>query len=118
MRGATREAGRIDRAAGYGPRLLCAVSFRKGSWMRRFAILISACVAVSAGGLAGFSFAAGLGREATRVTNVTVHAHEYYWTISQDTVPVGTVVFTIVNDGQLQRYVRGSGTILIRLRDR
>jgi len=69
--------------------------------MRRFAILISACVAVSAGGLAGFSFAAGLGREATRVTNVTVHAHEYYWTISQDTVPVGTVVFTIVNDGQL-----------------
>ncbi|MHB8695299.1 MAG: plastocyanin/azurin family copper-binding protein [Solirubrobacteraceae bacterium] len=56
---------------------------------------------MTATALAGFSFAAALGHEATRVTNVTVHAHEYYWTISQDTVPVGTVVFTIVNDGQL-----------------
>ncbi|MHB8643351.1 MAG: plastocyanin/azurin family copper-binding protein [Gaiellaceae bacterium] len=59
-------------------------------------------LAVVGTALAGYSFA-GVTTPATRadVTQVTVHAGEYYFILSQNSVPVGTVVFNIINDGDV-----------------
>jgi uncharacterized cupredoxin-like copper-binding protein len=67
--------------------------------MRRYAI---ALLAVAAAGtvVAGSSFAGAEARTAT--TSVTVHMGEYYFNLSQNKAPVGTVVFTVINDGTIQ----------------
>jgi uncharacterized cupredoxin-like copper-binding protein len=70
--------------------------------MRRFAVALLACLAVVGTAVAGYSFAGITAPKATGVTtNVTVHMVEYAFTLSQDTAPVGTVVFTIINDGDV-----------------
>jgi plastocyanin len=70
--------------------------------MRRFAVVILLCLAVAGTAVAGFSFAGVVSPQATRVTtNVTVHGGEYYFNLSQNSAPVGTVVFTFVNDGDV-----------------
>ncbi|MHB8643364.1 MAG: cupredoxin domain-containing protein [Gaiellaceae bacterium] len=70
--------------------------------MRRFAVVLLLCLAVTGTAVAGFSFAGVLSPKVTRdVTNVTVHAGEYYFTLSQTTAPAGTVVFTVINDGDV-----------------
>ena len=35
-------------------------------------------------------------------TGITVHMGEYYFQLSQSSAPAGTVVFTVINDGDLQ----------------
>lgn len=79
--------------------------------MRRFAAVFVTTLAVVGTAVAGFSFAGvmtGKSPSATQrphaaqdVTNVTVHAGEYYFTISQNTAPAGTINFTVVNDGDI-----------------
>ncbi len=71
--------------------------------MRRFVVVFLACLAVVGTAVAGFSFAGVLAPKGTAVTtNVTVHMGEYYYQLSTDTAPVGTVVFTVINDGDVQ----------------
>jgi uncharacterized cupredoxin-like copper-binding protein len=80
--------------------------------MRRFAVVLLLCLAVTGTAVAGFSFAGVLSPKATRdVTNVTVHAGEYYFTLSQTTVPAGTVNFTIINDGDVTHDFQIGGKI-------
>ena len=68
--------------------------------MRRFVPVVVACLAVTGLAVAGFSFAAVTATDAHgTTTNVTVHIHEWSFDLSQDTVPAGTVVFTVFNDG-------------------
>jgi uncharacterized cupredoxin-like copper-binding protein len=70
--------------------------------MRRFALAVLACLAVVGTSVAGYSFAGVSSPKQTGVTtNVTVHMVEYAFQLSQDTAPVGTVVFTIINDGDV-----------------
>jgi uncharacterized cupredoxin-like copper-binding protein len=71
--------------------------------MRRFVVVFLACLAVVGTAVAGFSFAGVLAPKAVGVTtNVTVHMGEYYFNLDKDTAPVGTVVFTVINDGDVQ----------------
>jgi uncharacterized cupredoxin-like copper-binding protein len=68
--------------------------------MRRFAVVFLACLAVVGSTVAGFSFAGVLAPKAAgATTNVTVHMGEYYFKFDRETAPVGTVVFTVINDG-------------------
>ena len=68
--------------------------------MRRFVSIVVACLAVSGLAVAGFSFAAVTATDApTTTTTVTVHIREWSFDLSQETVPAGTVVFTVFNDG-------------------
>lgn len=79
--------------------------------MRRFAAVFLTSLAVLGTAIAGFAFAAVAGgssptaRHATKVTNVTVHAGEYYFNLdtgdAMHPVPAGTVVFTVINDGDV-----------------
>jgi plastocyanin len=65
--------------------------------MRRFVVMLLVCGVAVATVLAGLSSA---GSESSKVaTNVTVHMTEYHFRLSQTSAPVGTVVFTVVNDG-------------------
>jgi plastocyanin len=68
--------------------------------MRRLVVVLLVCGVVVATGLAGLSSAGtqlpkGLGV----TTNVTVHMTEYHFQLSRTSAPVGTVVFTVVNEG-------------------
>ncbi len=65
--------------------------------MRR-AIALAAAAALVAGAIAAPSHGAARPRS---VTNVTVTMLEYRFKLSANTVHVGTVVFTVVNKGQL-----------------
>ena len=68
--------------------------------MRRFVVLLT-CLAVAATALAGFSFAGVLStKTAGTTTDVTVHMTEYSFSLSTDTVPLGAVVFSLINDGK------------------
>ena len=51
----------------------------------------------------------------TATTNVSVHMGEYYFHLSQNSAPTGTVVFTVVNDGTIQHdfSIAGKTTPLI-----
>jgi uncharacterized cupredoxin-like copper-binding protein len=76
---------------------------KRGHLLRRFVVVFLACLAGVGTVMSGFSFAGAASPKATGVTtNVTVHMGEYYFTLSQTTAPVGTVVFTVVNDGDVQ----------------
>jgi uncharacterized cupredoxin-like copper-binding protein len=69
--------------------------------LRRFAIVLPACGASVATALAGFSFAGIQSPQRTAVvTSITVHVTEYRFKLSASSAPVGTVVFTVVNDGR------------------
>jgi len=63
--------------------------------MRRCAVALLAAAAVGTA-VAGSSFAGA------QATGVTVHMGEYYFNLSQNSAPVGAVVFTVVNDGTIQ----------------
>jgi uncharacterized cupredoxin-like copper-binding protein len=69
-------------------------------------------LAVAGTAVAGFSFAGVATTDASMqaplvqravqdVTNVTVHATEYHFDLSQSTAPAGTINFTVYNDGQV-----------------
>jgi plastocyanin len=70
--------------------------------IRRLALLLLTGLAVVGTAVAGYSFA-GVTSPTKQAdpTQVTVHAGEYYFILSQSSVPVGTVVFNIVNDGDV-----------------
>ena len=71
--------------------------------MRRFAIALLACLAIVGTSVAGYSFAGVATPKTTgATTNVTVHMLEYVFQLSQDNAPVGTVNFTVINDGDVQ----------------
>jgi len=74
--------------------------------MHRLLGVLLVCAAVVAAGLASLSSAGVRAPKAAGVTtNVTVHAgapSEYAFTLSQTSAPVGTVVFTVINDGKVQ----------------
>jgi plastocyanin len=67
--------------------------------MRGFVVVLVICGVTVATALAGFSFAGVQAPKGAGATNVTVHMNEYSFTLSAGTARVGTVVFTIVNDG-------------------
>ena len=69
---------------------------------RRPALMRAALVLVAAAAVAGLSPArtASAGPTAT-VTRVTVKMYEYRFTLSTPKVRVGTVIFNVVNKGQL-----------------
>jgi uncharacterized cupredoxin-like copper-binding protein len=70
--------------------------------IRRLALLLFTGLAIVGTAVAGYSFA-GVTSPTKQAdpTQVTVHAGEYYFILSQTSVPVGTVVFNIVNDGDV-----------------
>ena len=80
--------------------------------MRRYAIALLAAAVVGTA-FAGSSFAGG--QAPTASTSVTVHMGEYYFRLSQNSAPVGTVVFTVVNDGTIQHdfSIAGKTTALL-----
>lgn len=68
--------------------------------MRRFVVVLLVCGVVVATGLAGLSSAGSESPKGLGVTtNVTVHMTEYHFQLSRTSAPVGTVVFTVVNEG-------------------
>src|SRR5258708_1981643 len=78
--------------------------------MRRFALVLLLCLAVTGTAVAGFSLAGVVAPKTTHdTTSVTVHMTEYHFTLSQTTAPVGTVVFTVINDGDVGHDFQFSG---------
>jgi uncharacterized cupredoxin-like copper-binding protein len=76
---------------------------KRGHLLRRFVVVFLACLVGVGTLVSGFSFAEAASPKATGVTtNVTVQMNEYYFTLSRASAPVGTVVFTVVNDGDIQ----------------
>jgi plastocyanin len=73
-----------------------------GTFSRRLrfrrAALCAMVVAVLAAGVATY---ASSSRAAPTVTRVTVKMYEYRFTLSVKKVPAGTVIFSVVNKGQL-----------------
>ena len=62
--------------------------------VRRFVVMLLVCgIAVATASAESES------PQRSGVTNVTVHMTEYHFRLSQTSAPVGTVVFTVVNDG-------------------
>jgi plastocyanin len=68
--------------------------------MRRFIVVLLVCGVAVATALAGSS-SAGSGSLNVQgaTTNVMVHMTEYHFRLSQTSAPVGTVIFTVVNEG-------------------
>jgi uncharacterized cupredoxin-like copper-binding protein len=84
--------------------------------MRRFVLVLLGCFAVVGTAVAGFSVAGVMTpQKAAVTTNVTVTAIDELFTLSQDNAPVGTVVFTITNNGDEQHdfAIAGQTTPLI-----
>jgi uncharacterized cupredoxin-like copper-binding protein len=84
--------------------------------MRRFVLVLLGCLAVVGTAVAGFAFAAAVSPKTTAVTtNITVTAVDEVFTLSADNAPVGTVVFTITNNGDEQHdfAIAGQTTPLI-----
>jgi len=69
--------------------------------MRRFVAVLLSVFAVAVTGVVGFALAGPAQQKATAVTNITVHAGEYYFDLSATTAPAGQVVFTVFNDGDI-----------------
>jgi len=66
--------------------------------MRRFVVVLLVCPVAAAA--AGVSLAGVPSRtNAGAVTNVTVHMGDYFFQLSASSIPAGTVVFTLINDG-------------------
>jgi uncharacterized cupredoxin-like copper-binding protein len=69
-------------------------------YLRRFPVVLVCGVSVATG-LAGLSLASVQSpQRAAVLTSVTVHVTEYAFRLSARSAPVGTVVFTVVNDGK------------------
>ena len=68
--------------------------------MRRFVVLFT-CVAVVGTAVAGLSFAGVQSPKRTVTTSVIVHMSEYVFQLDTNTAPVGTVIFSITNDGKV-----------------
>jgi uncharacterized cupredoxin-like copper-binding protein len=66
--------------------------------MRRLVVLL-VCLLAAGTALAGFSFAGLPSSKNAGITNVTVHMGDYFFQLSARSVPAGTVVFTLINDG-------------------
>src|SRR5262249_56506426 len=66
--------------------------------VRRLAVVAAGALAAAATAFAGFS-AAGTRADPLPTTNVSVQIWEWAFALSQETAPVGTVVFTITNTG-------------------
>src|SRR5258707_10549783 len=79
------------------------VGNRKGGGLmiRRLALLLLTGIAVVGTAVAGYSFAGVTSPAKHTDTQVTVHAGEYYFLLSQTSVPVGSVTFTVINDGDV-----------------
>jgi len=69
--------------------------------MRRFVAVLLSVFAVAATGVVGFALAGPVRHQAATVTDVSVHMGEYYFTLDKSSAPAGTVVFHVVNDGDL-----------------
>jgi Cu/Zn superoxide dismutase len=73
--------------------------------MRRLTVFFAAAFALVAMAEAGFALAgpvATQGKQTARATtNVTVHMGEYYYTLDKTEALTGTVIFTIINDGDV-----------------
>jgi iron uptake system component EfeO len=67
--------------------------------MRRFAFALLLSVAVVGTAVAGFSFAGVLAPKAATVTEITVRATEFQFTLSSSTAPAGEVRFHVINVG-------------------
>jgi len=79
--------------------------------MRRFLIVLLSSAAVVGTAVAGFSFAGVTAPKTEGVTTeVTVHMGEYYFQLSTDTVPAGTIIFTLINDGNAPHDFSIAGT--------
>lgn len=71
--------------------------------MRRRALLGLACIAFAGASLVGYALAGvGAATRAQLTTAVSVRISEWSFAFSQETVPVGTVVFTVSNDGPIE----------------
>jgi uncharacterized cupredoxin-like copper-binding protein len=71
--------------------------------MRRFVVVLLVCLAAVGTAVAGFSFAGVTApKAAAATTNVTVTMVDEAFTLSTSTVPAGTVIFTITNNGDEQ----------------
>jgi len=73
--------------------------------MRRFVIVLSACLAVVGTAVAGFSFAGVTTPQtarATAVTDVNVTATEFRFDMSTMTAPAGVVNFHVMNAGTIE----------------
>jgi uncharacterized cupredoxin-like copper-binding protein len=83
--------------------------------MRRFVAVLLSVFAVAATGVVGFALAGPTQHSATTVTNVTVHAGEYYFTLDVNSAPAGQVHFHVVNDGQVEHdfSIAGQKTAII-----
>jgi uncharacterized cupredoxin-like copper-binding protein len=83
---------------------------------RRFVVVFVACLAVVGTAVSGFAIAGVLAPKATALTtNVTVTMVDEAFTLSRDTVPAGTVVFTVTNNGDEQHdfSINGQTTPLV-----
>jgi plastocyanin len=69
--------------------------------MRRFVAVLLSVFAVAATGVVGFALAGPAEHNARTVTDVTVHMGEYFFSLSSQSAPVGTVVFHVTNDGDV-----------------
>jgi uncharacterized cupredoxin-like copper-binding protein len=90
---------------------------RRGHLLRRLLVVFVAGLVAVGGAASGFSFAGEASPKATGVTtNITVRMGEYYFDVSQTTAPVGTVVFTVINDGDVEHdfAIGGKTTPLMR----
>jgi uncharacterized cupredoxin-like copper-binding protein len=64
-------------------------------------VALTGCAAAAATALAGMSLAgARSAKHAVTSTKVVVRMTEYAFTLSRTSAPVGTVVFTVINDGE------------------
>jgi uncharacterized cupredoxin-like copper-binding protein len=67
----------------------------------RLLVVLAACIAAVVSALAGLSFAGAPSQKGTAVsTAIAVRMTEYTFTLSANSAPVGTVVFTVTNDGK------------------
>ncbi|MDX6412436.1 MAG: hypothetical protein QOE91_1952, partial [Gaiellaceae bacterium] len=86
--------------------------------LRRRALVGLACIAFAGASLAGFALAdVRVAKRAQVTTEVTVHLREWSFGFSQETVPVGTVVFTVINDGPTEPHgfaVGGRTSAIVR----
>jgi plastocyanin len=86
--------------------------------MRRLAFVVFVCVAFAGAALVGFALAGiAVAKRVQVTTDVTVHIREWSFNLSRETVPVGTVVFTVINDGPLEPHdfaVGGRASAVLR----
>jgi uncharacterized cupredoxin-like copper-binding protein len=80
--------------------------------MRRFVLAILLSVGVVGTAVAGFSFAGVVSPRAVTVTDITVLATEFHFTMSADSAPAGVINFHIVNNGTVEHdfAIAGQGT--------